>query len=368
MKKQYKMYGWDISHYSGKLRGYLNYKNLDFEECPINAYQLTQLFPRKVGSLVMPVLLTNKGEWLSDTADIIEELEQRHPTPSVFPCTPRKLIASLILSIWADEFWTPSTMHYRWSFPENYPRFREEAGNSLLPYTPKFVKNWVADNIPAKKMRSYLPSIGVTKEQLPIIENWTNQQLDLLEEHFSQHAYLLGDQPTVADHALIGPLYAHLYGDPVPKRILINSRPNLKQWIERTHRGEKANGEFLSDDSIPPTLVKVFEGIFKEFYPMIMEIAKATATVIQENKIKGGDSLPRSLNTIRFPMAGATLSRIALPFSLWKAQSVQQRFLQMPTDEQESIQTWLKTMGFDNALKISLGPALERHGLATKLK
>jgi glutathione S-transferase len=362
------MYGWQISHYSGKLRGYLNYKGLNFEEHPINAYELTRLIPRKVGSLVMPVLLTREGEWLSDTTEIIEELERRHPTPSVFPQSPRQLIASLVLATWADEFWTPSTMHYRWSFPENYPRFRNEAGRNLLPFMPTAIRNWIADNIPAKKMRSYLPNIGVNKPQLPIIESWTTYQLDLLESHFSRHTYLFGEQPTVADHALIGPLYAHLYGDPVPGNKLINPRPNLKSWIERTHNGECSEGELLTSDEIPETLSPVFEDIFEEFYSMVSEIAYVVEAYIQHHNLQSGSELPRSLSDVSFPMKGKQFSRTALPFTLWKAQRIQQTFFQFSKDAQESVIQWLSGAGHGDLMSTYLGPKLERSALATKLK
>ena len=32
MKHEYRMYGWQGSHFVGKLRGYLNYKGLDYRK------------------------------------------------------------------------------------------------------------------------------------------------------------------------------------------------------------------------------------------------------------------------------------------------------------------------------------------------
>ena len=43
------------------------------------------------------------------------------------------------------------------------------------------------------------------------IERSFEALLDLLTEHFMAHEYLLGDRPCLADFAMMGPLYAHLY-------------------------------------------------------------------------------------------------------------------------------------------------------------
>ena len=104
MKHEYRMYGWQGSHFVGKLRGYLNYKGLDYEEKDIWAYDLLVRIPRAIGVTVMPALETSSGEWFGDTPLIIEELERRHPENGIRVGTPRQKMAAMLLEIGKELF------------------------------------------------------------------------------------------------------------------------------------------------------------------------------------------------------------------------------------------------------------------------
>ena len=267
MKSDYQMYGWELSYFSGKLRGYLRFKNLNFSEKTVNVLDLTRRIPKATGAQVMPVIKTRDGEWLQDTTIIIEQLEQKHPEPSITSSGARQQIAAMFIEAWADEYWIPTGMHYRWNFPENFELFQREAGKNLLPFAPKRLRDKAVEK-PVKFLRGVLPGVGVVPESLETIERWTEQTLDLLETHFSEHDYLFGGRPSVGDFGLIGPLYAHLGRDPYPKRELVDKRPNLKAWVERVHTGRPASGDWLADDEIPTTLAPIFAALFAEFGEM----------------------------------------------------------------------------------------------------
>ena len=100
MQHQYRMYAWPCSLFSAKLRGYLNYKGLDYEEREMWAWDFAVRVPRGVGVVVMPALLSNTAEWLGDTPLIIEALEARHAQNSIAIETPKpKLAASVKLPL-----------------------------------------------------------------------------------------------------------------------------------------------------------------------------------------------------------------------------------------------------------------------------
>jgi hypothetical protein len=44
---------------------------------------------------------------------------------------------------------------------------------------------------------------------------------------------MLGGRPTLADFAMMGPLYAHLFRDPVPGKLVRTRAPLVGSWIER---------------------------------------------------------------------------------------------------------------------------------------
>lgn len=85
MSNKYLLYGWRVSYYTAKVRCYLKYKNIPFEEKLMNLYDLNFQVNKKVNAKVMPVLLSPDGEWIQDSNYIINCLENLHPSPSVYP-------------------------------------------------------------------------------------------------------------------------------------------------------------------------------------------------------------------------------------------------------------------------------------------
>jgi len=130
VSKPYVMQGWHLSYFSGKTRALLQYKNVPFIDHEVDALTLMWRIPKKTGATVMPVVVTPEGEWLQDTKDIAEVIEQRFPQGTTLPETPRQRIAALLIEAWADEWWIPPAMHYRWVYPENYALFEHDASRA----------------------------------------------------------------------------------------------------------------------------------------------------------------------------------------------------------------------------------------------
>lgn len=361
--KPHIFYGWELSYFSGKLRAYLRYKQIPFSDRAVGAFTLMQRIPRHTGAMVMPVLVTPTGEWLQDTTHIIEVLEQRYPARPVLPATPRKRMAALLIEAWADEFWIPAAMHWRWSYPENYALFEHDAGQALLPHAPKVLQKAMAHKI-ANTLRSYLPAVGVTTAQTDLMERWTHQQLDALDAHLQAHRWLLGSQPCLADFAMLGPLYAHLGRDPLPLRELITPRKHLHDWIRRVEQGVAGVAE-AGDDEIPASLNTLFGSIVHEFLPMVTAIRDATVSSSHERP--AGSRLPRSLGRIEFPMLGEPFGRHAMPYTLWMMQRIQQQLSRWTQAEQAVVDGWLQALGLPDFALQSFGPPLARQGLHVKL-
>lgn len=365
MKRPYRLYSWHLSYFSGKARAYLRYKGIPFDDVAVNAWTLLKRFPKKTGTTAMPVVVTPEGEWLQDTTAIIELLEQRHPERPVLPSTPVQQMAAMLIEIWADEFWIPPAMHYRWSYPENERLFLDEAGRALLPWAPAFVGRRMARRS-ATLLKSYLPGVGITPAQQPVMERWTGTMLDALEAHFAQHDYLLGGQPTLADFALIGPLYAHLGRDPWPKRELIGRRPKLAAWIDRVHGGEAGAGELPADDALPETLAPIIASIAGELLPMLEGIRERVA-VHAEKPANARGRLPRMLAPVSFPMGEAIFERGAMPYTLWMMQRVQAAYRALDDTARGQVDAWLAGEGLPDALSRDWGPPLRRKGLRAEL-
>jgi glutathione S-transferase len=357
--KPYVLYGWHLSYYAGKVRCYLQYKRIPFVDKAVDFWTLTWRIKRRFGLPVMPVVVTSKGEWLQDSSAIIDRLEQDFSDHSVIPRSPVQRFAAYLLETWGDEWWMPIAMHTRWSYPENYDLFEQDAGQALLPRFPKFVQRRAVARV-AGLLRSYLPRVGIVPEQFATMDGWTARALDQLETHFTTNAYLLGNRPTIGDFGLIGPMYGHLGRDPWPKRTLIAPRPHLRAWIARMAQSPPPDlGDLPRDDSLPPSLTSILRLVIDEFLPMVEAI---NVEVVKASEVQGQPLLPRGLGPISHPMGNARFQRNALPFTLWKVQRLLDVYAAMSPVEQQAVRVWLKPLGGERLLDMTI-PRLHRAGV-----
>jgi len=368
MKHQYKYYGWEASYFAGKIRGYLNYKGVDYTEKSVSLFDMTYKLPKNTGRRGIPALETKDGEWFCDTPLIMEEMEKRHPTPSVLADGPVQNFVAELFQNWVDDSWIGVALHSRWSFPENYEkRNREEAGKNLLPFTPRFIRNKVTDKFFLQEMAQHLPNMGIVPDKVPLFEAWTTNLLDLFEEHFSKHGYLLGERPSLADFALLGPMYGHLNRDPWPKREWLDPRPNLQAWVEKMARGDKTTGDLLPDDKIPETLMPVINIIFAEFLTLMEKTVEEIKALVKTGDLKSGDVLPRGTMVSDFPMMNGTYTRTSFPYSVWRMQRIQKIVAAFSQEDKEKLNAWLSENDQEKFLSIDYGPELKRHALVAAL-
>lgn len=356
----YEHYALEMSLYSGKTRAYLRYKGLPHRERPVRLWTGFRL-RRIVGALVIPVLRTPAGEWLQDTAHIIDTLEQRHPDCPIVPTTPRQRLAAYLLELWGDEFWLPPAMHYRWNFQENIDQLLlPEAGRDLLPGAPAPLQRWIAEKVGALP-QSFLRGLGVKPEQTALIERWTEAQCDALDRHFAAHPYLLGSRPCLGDFGLIGPLYAHLGRDPYPARTLIAPRRHLAAWVRRMqHPEQPCTGRYLADDEIPDTLAPVWASVFGECWPMLQATQDALVDFLPGHP--AGKPLPRPLKPIEFPYAGERYRLRARSFLMWKLQRVVDDLAGQTPAHRAQAESWMQACGGPDRLSLSF-PRLHRRAL-----
>ncbi len=368
MKHQYKYYGWQASYFAGKIRGYLNYKGVDYTEKNISLFDMLVKIPKHTGRVAMPAVETKQGEWFCDTPLIMEELESRHPSPAVKADGPVQNFVAELFQNWVDDVWMPVALHSRWSFDENYDtENREEGGKNLLPFAPRFIRNAVSDKVFKGKMQSTLPRMGVIPENFELLETWVCHLLDVFETHFSQHGYLLGERPTVADFGLLGPMFGHLNRDPWPKREWLDPRPNLQRWVEKMARGDRAPGDLLTNDEIPATLMPVIDIIFSEYSPAMEATAAEISKIVESKQLKSGDELPRTTARIDMPMMGGQYKRGSFTYSVWRMQRLQNKVTAYSAEDKNRLNAWLSSRGQLDFLSLDFGAKLKRHALVAAL-
>jgi hypothetical protein len=207
-----------------------------------------------------------------------------------------------------------------------------------------------------------LVALGATEHTAKAWEASNANLLGLLETHFGVHDFALGGLPSLADFALLGPLYAHLYRDPVAGFDLRTRYPLVSEWVERTNHTNDLNarsygqklysldanrtlvarpatsdgGAWLGDDALPPTLLPVLEVFFAEMWPVLRSELVALRAYLASGRHAAGGELPGKTFTPTpgfealqtgdgplvhgFEIGGLRAQRMVVPYHAWMLQ------------------------------------------------
>src|SRR5579862_7675866 len=308
----YRFYASEVSYFSGKVRPALRYKRLPYVEILATPEAYRTIIRPRTGLSYIPVVVTPEDQTWQDTSDILDTLEARYPQPRLYPRTPVQHVLSLLIELYADEFLIIPALHYRWSFAESTTKARADfaATTGGVAAAHQF----------ADRIRSFVPLVGVNAETIPAIEEHTRELLDNLSAHLEHHAYVWGGRPSLADCALMGPLYPHLYLDAVPGRLLRERAPRVCHWIERmNHPDPDDAGEWLAGDALPATLRPLLARIGSDAVPMILDTVRAFEEWA-DSRPRDTDEPPRGVGVHRTQLRGVAVDRFTTPYTLWMVQ------------------------------------------------
>jgi len=332
----YTLYGSKISLFTGKARAYLRYKGIPYQEQASTLSVYKKIIIPKTGVRFIPVVKTPDDHYLQDTAVIIDELEKQFPSREILPRTAKQLLVAKLFEWYGDDWLVIPAMHYRWNKNQEHYIYGE-FGKTVFPSLPAFIQRFIGKKVGAK-FRGFVELLGITEQSIPAIEDWyENDFLIHLNEHFKQHNYLLGDKACIGDFGLMGPLYAHLYLDPVPGALMKEKAPFVVKWIERMNTTKPAIGQWHGNDDIPTTLLPILSRMMQEFIPVMQ------STVSEVAKFKDTSSstqLPRRIGEHSFTLGKVEEKRLVLPFSQWKFQRVLDSLPTSP-DEQQQLSDFL---------------------------
>jgi glutathione S-transferase len=134
-----KHYGWLVSPFSAKTRGYLRYSGLPFTDVEPNLVRYMTTIRTAVGRPIMPTVQLADGRWLQDSSDIIDHVERTQDVPSVIPPGPSQRVASALVELLADEWLPMAAIHFRWNTTENAVFAIDDFARSGLPFLPRAV-------------------------------------------------------------------------------------------------------------------------------------------------------------------------------------------------------------------------------------
>ena len=348
MNAKVELYGWEVSPYTAKVDAYLHFKGIAFNKIYPNAYTLARKIQPAVGKIIMPVVYINGKNPIQDSTIIIDHFEQQNPKRPAIPTTPKQRIAAQLVELYSDEWLPMAALHYRWNYPENYNFIIDEFGSNALPYFPKFIQKKVAKTF-AGKMSGYLPILGITNNTEKALEQHVETLLSLLNTHFEQHRYLLGDQPCLADFSLYGPLYAHLHRDPAPKD-LVAKHSNVLAWLERI-KGDtsKENNALPDNDKIPDTLIPILSHMTQSHMPLLQQTIDAIQQWAKEKHT--GDKVPQRLGDATLSIEGKQEARYNLSYGYWMLQRIQETYQALTDDNKPAVDEFISQLNGFSLLK-----------------
>lgn len=338
--------GIDRSHFSAKLRPAIRYKKIHCVEYPPDPKEIQ----KRTGIGFIPILISPEDETFQDSTDIIDVLETRFPEPALIPHNPVDLALCRLFELYADEFFPMVSMRTRWAFDDNEQEMRRAFA--------AFSGSTDRGNAVADLMSSYLPMLGVTQTTIPVIDAHAEDMLATLSRHLSDHPFLLGERMSLADCALMGPLYAHLYLDRVTRRQLYDTALEVCMWIERCNRPvPEAMGDWFEGD-YPATLNAILDLIGQDAVPMLTDQCRGFCTWAETSETD--EELPRGVGTYQTRLRNIPVEAGIRSYVSWKVQRLQDVFTNSSPDEQSRISKVFTRNHCDGILSLAEIPRLTK--------
>lgn len=352
----YTLYAAPLSLYSGKVRGYLRWKNVAYREMlATREIYAKEILPR-VGWPVMPVLVAPDDTTVQDTTDIIDYVEAHAPGPSVYPSGAKQKLAALILELFGDEWLLIAAMYYRWTFNEEFAY--REFGNALyakLPAKQRAAKG----REDGARFKAFLPLLGITEKTAPAIEATYEEFLRAFDAHLAAHDFLFGSRPSIGDYGLLGPLYAHNYRDPASGAHMGKTAPRVAKWAQYTHAPQHfGTGNFIENDKIPDTLLPILKIFAREHLPILISTSAQLKSWHTANP--GEAEIPRAIGMHAYIIGGISDNRGVIPYSLWMLQRVTDHLASLSGADKTAAETLLTSIGASALIDLDISPRLTR--------
>lgn len=350
----FRVYGSEVSYFTAKVRPAFRIKHVPHVEVLATPRAYREVIQARTGLGFIPVVVTPEDDTWQDTSDILDRLEERFPEPALVPKTPVQRVAAFLWELYADEFLILPAMHYRWSFADSVAKARADfaATNGDVAAANKF----------ADRMSGVLPAIGVVEATIPAIEAHLAELLADLERHFATHPYLLGGKPSIADCALMGPFYAHLYLDAAPSRLLRERAPHTCHWIERmNHPDPDEGGDWLADDALAETMRPMLARIGQDASAYVLDTVRAYEKWADERPADVAEP-PRAVGFHQSKLRGAELGRYTSPYTLWMLQRVTDPYRALTEPERTAVRDAFAGTGCDAFFAYQARHRVEKRG------
>ena len=154
---------------------------------------------------------------------------------------------------------------------------------------------------------------------------------------------------SLADCALMGPMYAHLYLDAVPGRLLRERAPRVCHWIERTCSPDPdLEPAWLEKDALAATLRPLLALVGHDAAPLILDTVRAVEAWADDQP--AGSEPPRAVGFHDTRLRDAPVKRFSNPYTLWMLQRTVDVYRALPAEERGRVDAALAGTGCEALL------------------
>jgi len=264
-----KVYGASVSYYTGKLETYLRYKGIPYERG--SPYGEISEIKKHLGSIQHPMVKREDGRWMADSTPMILQLEKEHSERSILPGDPVVRFIAMLVEDYADEWLWRIAMHYRWSYDHDRELLSRILADELTAHIrlPRFMR---CRMVKKRQHKGFVINDGVTADTWDHVEAGYHRILALMSTLLESRPFLFGDQPSIADIGLMGPMLRHFGQDPTPAEIMRDTAPAVFEWLGRMwNAGDRyKEGSFVTE-------------VTADFSPLLQEICETHLVQLDAN-------------------------------------------------------------------------------------
>lgn len=215
-KFKYLLIGTELSLFTAKVRSFLRFKKLEYEEVLSTNLIYKHVILQLPGIPTIPCLIeyaddssgkvdTKKVRVMKDTHVIMDYLEQRYPVPRTIPSIVNQneddawlRFISFVFESFSDDFLVIPAMHWRWNKPENRKFLSLEFGISVCGRDDGIGVDEIFEfgQHASKRFNNFCKPLGITDQSIPLIEEFTKKFLKLLSDHLQVVPFMLGWNPS----------------------------------------------------------------------------------------------------------------------------------------------------------------------------
>ncbi len=326
------VYGSTSSYFTGKLESALRYKEVPYRFQKIGPATNKKIY-KNVGVFQVPAVELDDGRWLTDSTPILAWADTEFPTWPLTPTDPVSRFFSLLIEDFADEWlWRPA-MHYRWSFYGDRENRGDHLAAEVTSGPEKSQPRAIARRmIKQRQIGTFVRGDGVDASNREHCEQSYVRILEMLEPIVQSRPYLLGDRPSLADIAFMGPMFRHFAQDPTPAHMMGDLAPGVLEWVARIWN---ARGSRLGDQALLDHVPADWDPLLEESGQTHLEQLDAHAQAHDAGEVEHD-----------LTVQGATYRRLpTAPYRVWCLEQLRERYNELDDASARTVRSRLEATG-----------------------